>query len=126
MTKKRAGKVALVTGGSRGIDAAVAERLAPKAPGLRRDQGRCRRPYQGVGTGPRAEGHHRRCRVQPGPVDTDRNPDGTEFATALKAATALGRHGKPEEIMAAVAFLASPDASFITGATPNSDGGLLA
>jgi 3-oxoacyl-[acyl-carrier protein] reductase len=64
--------------------------------------------------------------VQPGPVDTDMNPDGTEFAATLKAATALGRYGKPEEIAAAVAFLASPDAAFITGATLDVDGGLLA
>jgi 3-oxoacyl-[acyl-carrier protein] reductase len=64
--------------------------------------------------------------VQPGPVDTDMNPDGTEFAAALKAATALGRYGKPEEVAAAVAFLASPEAAFITGATLNVDGGLLA
>lgn len=64
--------------------------------------------------------------VQPGPVNTDMNPDGTDFAAALKAATALGRYGKPEEIAAAVAFLASPDAAFITGATLNVDGGLLA
>jgi 3-oxoacyl-[acyl-carrier protein] reductase len=64
--------------------------------------------------------------VEPGPVDTDMNPDGTEFAATLKAATALGRYGKPEEIASAVAFLASPQAAFITGATLNVDGGLLA
>jgi len=34
--------------------------------------------------------------VQPGPVDTDMNPDGTDFAATLKAATALGRYGRPE------------------------------
>ena len=46
--------------------------------------------------------------VEPGPLDTDMNPDGTEFAATLKATTALGRYGKPAEIAAAVAFLASP------------------
>jgi 3-oxoacyl-[acyl-carrier protein] reductase len=42
------------------------------------------------------------------------------------AASALGRYGKPEEVVAAVAFLASPDASFITGATLDVDGGMNA
>jgi 3-oxoacyl-[acyl-carrier protein] reductase len=64
--------------------------------------------------------------VQPGPIDTDMNPDNTEFAEMVKKTVALGRYGKPEEIAAAVAFLASPEASYITGATLTVDGGYLA
>jgi 3-oxoacyl-[acyl-carrier protein] reductase len=56
----------------------------------------------------------------------DTSPDGTEFAATLRRATALGRYGRPEEIAAVVAFLASPEAAFITGATLDVDGGLLA
>jgi 3-oxoacyl-[acyl-carrier protein] reductase len=64
--------------------------------------------------------------VQPGPVDTDMNPDNTEFAARLKAATALGRYAKPEEIAAVVVFLASPAASYITGAAIDVNGGMIA
>jgi 3-oxoacyl-[acyl-carrier protein] reductase len=64
--------------------------------------------------------------VQPGPIDTDMNPADGDFAPAQKAGTALGRYGKPEEIAAAVAFLASPEAGFITGATLDVDGGFNA
>jgi 3-oxoacyl-[acyl-carrier protein] reductase len=62
--------------------------------------------------------------VQPGPIDTDMNPAGNgDFSAAMSEATALGRYGKPEEVAAAVAFLASPAAAYITGATLNVDGG---
>ena len=61
--------------------------------------------------------------VQPGAIDTDMNPDEGPFAETLKSMAALGRYGRPEEIAAAVAFLAGPDASYITGATLNVDGG---
>lgn len=61
--------------------------------------------------------------VQPGPIDTEMNPDNTEFAEIMKSGLSLGRYGKPEEVAAAVAFLASNDASYITGTTLNVDGG---
>ena len=48
------------------------------------------------------------------------------IADTLRASTALGRYGKPEEVATAVAFLASPHAAYITGATLNVDGGLTA
>lgn len=64
--------------------------------------------------------------VQPGPVDTEMNPATGPFADIQKAGTALGRYGRPEEIAAAVAFLAGPDASYITGATLDVDGGFNA
>ncbi|BAV04912.1 3-oxoacyl-[acyl-carrier protein] reductase [Filimonas lacunae] len=64
--------------------------------------------------------------VQPGPVDTDMNPDSGAFADAMRSKTALGRYGKAEEIAALVGFLAGPDAAYITGASITIDGGLSA
>jgi 3-oxoacyl-[acyl-carrier protein] reductase len=64
--------------------------------------------------------------IQPGPIDTDMNPANGDFAETLRKLTALGRYGTPEEVAAAVAFLAGPEASFITGATLNVDGGVNA
>lgn len=64
--------------------------------------------------------------VQPGSVDTELNPQHGDFATVQKAAIPLARYGRPEEIAAAVAFLAGPDASFITGISLDVDGGAAA
>ena len=64
--------------------------------------------------------------VAPGPIDTDMNPADGPFADALRGYIALGRYGRAEEVGATVAFLASPGAGFITGATIAVDGGFNA
>ena len=61
--------------------------------------------------------------VQPGPIDTDLNPASGDWATPQKAVTCLGRYGTVEEVAALVAFVASPDSSYITGANLTVDGG---
>ena len=64
--------------------------------------------------------------IQPGPVDTDMNPADGEHAQINRSLTAVGRYGTPADIAAAVAFLANPDASFITGSVITVDGGFNA
>jgi len=63
--------------------------------------------------------------IQPGPTDTDMNNDGSTLAL-VRPLMALGRTGKDTEIASLVAYLAGPEASFITGAALNIDGGYLA
>ncbi len=60
--------------------------------------------------------------IQPGPIDTDLNPATGDWAAPQKAATALNRYGHVEEIAAMVAFVAGPEASYITGANLTVDG----
>lgn len=64
--------------------------------------------------------------VQPGPVDTEMNPDQGEFAESLKQIMALPRYGQAEEIASFVAYLAGPEAGYITGANLTVDGGFSA
>ena len=64
--------------------------------------------------------------VQPGPVDTDMNPATGEFAESLMGFMAVGRYGKVEEIASFVAYLAGPEAAYITGASLTIDGGFAA
>ncbi len=61
--------------------------------------------------------------IQPGPINTEMNPEVGEFSDFMKSQTALGRYGQPEEIAGAVAFLAGPDSAYVTGARLDVDGG---
>ncbi|MBE6910250.1 MAG: SDR family oxidoreductase [Ruminococcaceae bacterium] len=64
--------------------------------------------------------------VAPGVIDTDMvQVLGQETLRSLAAQTPLGRLGTPEDIAAAVAFLASDEAGFITGQVLTADGGFL-
>jgi NAD(P)-dependent dehydrogenase (short-subunit alcohol dehydrogenase family) len=70
--------------------------------------------------------------VAPGTINTERvqqlpdEPGGTEYLEAVKAAHPMGRLGEPSEVANAILFLASDEASFITGAILPVDGGFLA
>jgi 2-hydroxycyclohexanecarboxyl-CoA dehydrogenase len=74
-----------------------------------------------------------RCNaVAPGPIETPLlnsaplmlGEIGERLKKAMVDATALGRSGEPEEVAAAIAFLASDDASYVTGQTLGVSGGL--
>jgi len=64
--------------------------------------------------------------IQPGPIDTDLNPASGDWAVPQKAATALDRYGNVDEIAAAVAFIAGPESSYMTGSNITVDGGMNA
>ncbi|MDF0552695.1 3-oxoacyl-ACP reductase family protein [Kamptonema sp. UHCC 0994] len=64
--------------------------------------------------------------VQPGPIATDMNPSEGEFAEILKKQIALLRYGTVEEVAGMVAYLASPESGYITGANLMIDGGFSA
>ena len=64
--------------------------------------------------------------VQPGPVDTEMNPSDSDFAKMLVKQMALPRYGTVDEIASLVAYLAGPDAAYVTGASLTIDGGFTA
>lgn len=63
--------------------------------------------------------------VAPGFIDTDMTRElGEQQTAALMQQIPLGRFGQPEDIASAVAFLASPQAGYITGTTLHVNGGM--
>ena len=64
--------------------------------------------------------------IQSGPIATEMNPDEGEIADWIRPMTSVGRYGRTSEIASAVAYLAGPEASFVTGANWNVDGGFTA
>ena len=64
--------------------------------------------------------------VQPGPIDTEMNPAEGEFAGTMKSFLAVPRYGTADEVAGMVAYLAGPEAAYVTGASLMIDGGFSA
>jgi len=62
--------------------------------------------------------------IQPGPVDTDANPEDGPGAEAARRAMAIRRYARPAEVADLVRYLASDSAGMVTGAVVTIDGGL--
>lgn len=60
--------------------------------------------------------------VQPGPIDTEANPENGPMKDLMHSFMAIKRHGRPEEVAGMVAWLAGPEAGFVTGAMHTIDG----
>jgi NAD(P)-dependent dehydrogenase (short-subunit alcohol dehydrogenase family) len=148
MSKKLEGKVALVTGGLRGIGAAITKRLAAdgetvaitytkganaavsvieaiKSSGLvayASTKGAIKMFTQGLA---REVGDRRITvnNIQPARSTPASNPASGDWAVSQKALTALNRYGSLDDVAALAAFVAGPEASYITGASLTVDGG---
>ena len=64
--------------------------------------------------------------IQPGPTATDMNPADAPYMDHIIGLVPMGRLANPDEIAGMAAYLASEDASFVTGASLTVDGGYLA
>ncbi|WP_126971384.1 SDR family oxidoreductase [Xanthomonas sp. BRIP62411] len=60
--------------------------------------------------------------VQPGPIDTDANPENGPMKDLMHSFMAIKRHGRADEVASMVAWLAGPEAGFVTGAMHTIDG----
>lgn len=81
---------------------------------------------QGIRVNAVAPGATRTKQVRHAMPDLSEEEESSIWENAGSVGTPMGRVGRPEEIAAAIAFLASDDASFVTGATLVADGGYLA
>lgn len=61
--------------------------------------------------------------IQPGPINTDMNPEDGALAEAMIPRSPIGRYGRPKEVAEMVAFLCGPNTDNITSAVLNNDGG---
>lgn len=119
------GKTAVVTGGGTGIGLAAAVRLAA----VHAASKAAVRSFARTWANTLKDRDIRVNAISPGPIDTPGITAlfGEENATDVKAhlatTAAIGRMGRPEEVAAAVAFLASADSSFVLGANLYVDGG---
>lgn len=64
--------------------------------------------------------------VQPGPIQTDMSPPDGPLKDHIHSFMAIKRYGQPEEVAGMVAWLAGPEASFVTGAMHTIDGAFAA
>lgn len=64
--------------------------------------------------------------IEPGPINTDMNPEGGPMTDFMKSIVPLGRYGQPQEAADLALFLASPKAAYINGARISLGGGLNA
>lgn len=60
--------------------------------------------------------------IQPGPINTDMNPEDGPLAEAMLPRSPIGRYGRPEEIAEMVAYLCGPNTDNVTGTMFNNDG----
>lgn len=64
--------------------------------------------------------------IQPGPVDTDMNPEDGPMKDVMHSFMAIKRHVRPEEVAGMVAYLTGAETGIITGAQHSIDGGFSA
>ncbi|MEM8949899.1 MAG: SDR family oxidoreductase [Pseudomonadota bacterium] len=60
--------------------------------------------------------------IQPGPINTDMNPEDGDLAGAMLPRSPIGRYGRPEEVAEMVAYLVGPNTDNVTSAIINNDG----